>query len=231
MPGERKGAGKPAMNQAKIVVTNNGPYVVSGGVPLAEQSIRIDEEGDSHGWREGRQFPLRQTYALCRCGHSLNPPFCDGSHLRSDFDGRETAAREPFQQQADLLEGPGLDLADAPAFCARARFCHRAGGTWNLTEQSHDPEARRIAIEEAQDCPSGRLVAMKKDGDALEPELEPSIGVTYDPQLGERGPLWVRGGVQIVAADGAPYERRNRVTLCRCGKSHNKPFRDGSHQG
>ncbi|MHB8164175.1 MAG: CDGSH iron-sulfur domain-containing protein [Methanoregula sp.] len=30
-------------------------------------------------------------------------------------------------------------------------------------------------------------------------------------------------------ADGKPYTVRNRVTLCRCGKSGNKPFCDGSH--
>jgi CDGSH-type Zn-finger protein len=36
--------------------------------------------------------------------------------------------------------------------------------------------------------------------------------------------------VRVVAADGTPYEVRNRVTLCRCGNSRNKPFCDGSHE-
>ena len=31
--------------------------------------------------------------------------------------------------------------------------------------------------------------------------------------------LWLRGGVQLVGADGFRYEVRNRMTLCRCGKS------------
>jgi CDGSH-type Zn-finger protein len=35
--------------------------------------------------------------------------------------------------------------------------------------------------------------------------------------------------VTIVDAEGASYEVRNRVTLCRCGHSKNKPFCDGSH--
>jgi CDGSH-type Zn-finger protein len=230
MPSDRDEHGRPASDQARIVVIQDGPYEVSGSVPLAEQIIGIDQEGDCHGWRQGRQFPTQETYSLCRCGRSQNPPYCDGSHFQVDFDGSETASREPYQHQAGLLEGPELDLADSPDLCARARFCHRAGGIWDLTEQSDDPVSRRTAIEEAQDCPSGRLVAMDKAGNALEPELEPSIGVTYDPQLGERGPLWVRGGVTIVAADGTPYERRNRVTLCRCGRSGNKPFCDGSHR-
>jgi CDGSH-type Zn-finger protein len=40
----------------------------------------------------------------------------------------------------------------------------------------------------------------------------------------------VRGGVRVTGADGQDYEVRNRVTLCRCGASANKPFCDGSHQ-
>jgi CDGSH-type Zn-finger protein len=33
----------------------------------------------------------------------------------------------------------------------------------------------------------------------------------------------------VISADGKAYEVRNRVTLCRCGSSNNKPFCDGSH--
>jgi truncated hemoglobin YjbI len=39
----------------------------------------------------------------------------------------------------------------------------------------------------------------------------------------------VQGAIQVVGADGRPYERRARQTLCRCGQSRNKPFCDGSH--
>jgi CDGSH-type Zn-finger protein len=43
------------------------------------------------------------------------------------------------------------------------------------------------------------------------------------------GPIWVRGGLPVTGADGREYEVRNRMTLCRCGASTNKPFCDGSH--
>ncbi|MGA7803617.1 CDGSH iron-sulfur domain-containing protein [Bradyrhizobium sp.] len=33
----------------------------------------------------------------------------------------------------------------------------------------------------------------------------------------------------VVSADGFEDEVRNRVTLCRCGQSQNKPFCDGTH--
>ncbi len=74
-------------------------------------------------------------------------------------------------------------------------------------------------------CPSGRIAhAATVDAEPDEPEFEPSIAVIRD------GPLWVRGGIPVESADGTTYEVRNRVTLCRCGRSSNKPFCDGTHK-
>jgi len=56
-----------------------------------------------------------------------------------------------------------------------------------------------------------------------------SIGLIEDPAEGVSGPLWLRGGIPLIAADGFAYEVRNRMTLCRCGASKNKPFCDGTH--
>ena len=79
-------------------------------------------------------------------------------------------------------------------------------------------------------CPSGRLVVYDNpSGEALEPEFEKSIVIIEYPPRDEHGPLWVRGGIPVEAADGQVYEIRNRMTLCRCGESCNKPFCDGSH--
>ena len=218
---------KPA--KLKIKVTKNGPYIVSGGVPLSEQIMCVDKEGQCHGWKEGRRYPFQETYALCRCGHSSSKPFCDGTHIKVKFDGTETASRKPYLEQASEIVGTGLKLTDVQDFCASARFCHRAGGTWTLTKQSGNPDARQKAIEEVADCPSGRLAAWDNEGKAIEPDFEPSIGLVEDIQAGKMGPMWVRGGIPIEGADGTTYEIRNRVTLCRCGKSLNKPFCDGRH--
>lgn len=79
-------------------------------------------------------------------------------------------------------------------------------------------------------CPSGRLVVWdRRSKQPLEPELEPSIGLIEDPAQGVAGPIWVRGGITVEDENGTPYEVRNRVTLCRCGASRNKPFCDGTH--
>jgi CDGSH-type Zn-finger protein len=189
----------------------------------------VDKDDQCHGWKEGKKYPSQETYVLCRCGSSQNKPFCDGTHMKVHFEGTETVRHVSYLEQAEETQGPNLKLTDAQDFCAAARFCHRAGGTWNLTEQSSDPQARKTAIEEACDCPSGRLVAWDKDGKAIEPDFQPSIGLIEDTQAGKMGPLWVMGGIRFESAGGEPYEVRNRVTLCRCGKSLNKPFCDGNH--
>jgi CDGSH-type Zn-finger protein len=214
----------------KITVSNNGPYVVAGGVPIITSEICNDDAGYCRTWREVTRYPVQEKYALCRCGQSNNKPFCDGTHLKIHFDGTEAGDRVPFDEGAGIIRGPSLTLADNQHLCVHARFCMRAGGIWNLVELSDDEEARDIAIEEACNCPSGRLVLKDNEsGKAIEPEFEKSIVVIEYPPRGEHGPLWVRGGIPIESADGKAYEIRNRVTLCRCGRSMNKPFCDGSH--
>jgi CDGSH-type Zn-finger protein len=214
----------------RVVVTKNGPYVVSGKVPLTVQVIRPNEEGLSWNWEEAATLEAGAEYELCRCGHSKNKPFCDGSHARVHFDGTETASRQPYARQAESIDGPTLLLEDAEELCAFARFCDPGGKIWNLIGRSSDPEARKLAIREGMSCPAGRLVVRdKKSGTVVEPELPPSIGIVEDPALGVSGPLWVRGRIRIESEDGKPYELRNRVTLCRCGASVNKPFCNGSH--
>lgn len=214
----------------KISVTLNGPYQVEGSIPLAKQTIVADAEGASREWRQGEAIEAKSSYRLCRCGQSANKPFCDGTHLKIGFDGTEVADRSPYLEQAAVFEGPAMDLTDAQPLCASGRFCDPDGGIWALIERTDDARVREQVKHEGGHCPSGRLVVWDKStGHAYEPELEQSIGVVEDPAAGVSGPLWVRGRITIQSADRQPYEVRNRVTLCRCGASGNKPFCDGSH--
>jgi CDGSH-type Zn-finger protein len=214
----------------KIVVTKDGPYIVSGDVPIAIQIITPDTEGSSWEWKEGEPFDRNSGYALCRCGHSKSKPFCDGSHTRIGFDGRETASRVPYARQAETTEGPTVDLSDAENLCAFARFCDAGGKIWSLIEKTDEPKVRELVIRQTMHCPGGRLVLHdKKTHKQIEDPLPPSIGVVEDPAMECSGPLWVRGGITVESHDGKRYEKRNRVTLCRCGASENKPFCNGAH--
>lgn len=214
----------------KIRIIKDGPYQVTGGVPLAKEIIGVDAAGESVQWVPGETYPERETYILCRCGKSKNMPYCDGTHAKTGFNGTETASKKPYAEQAETYAGPGLVMTDAVKLCAIARFCYPQGDAWTLTEQSGDPAKRAQAVREIHQCPAGRLVARDKETGAVsEPELSPSIGVVEDPHKKVSGPLWVKGGIPVESSDGTVYEVRNRVTLCRCGRSKNKPFCDGRH--
>jgi len=227
---KKEGAISDQTPETKIVVSKNGPYLVGGDIPLSIQVITPNKEGFSWDWVEAKTFATGLDYALCRCGRSKNKPFCDGTHEKIGFDGRETATRTPYARQAQEYDGPTLVLSDAEELCAFARFCDPAGKIWSLIEQTDNPEARDLVIREANQCHAGRLVVQdKKTEKEIEHKLPPSIGIVEDPALGCSGPLWVRGGVRIESHDGKPYEMRNRVTLCRCGASANMPFCNGSH--
>jgi CDGSH-type Zn-finger protein len=214
----------------KIMITKDGPYLISGGLPIDREIIGIGKEGEPEKWIKGKKIPSGEPCALCRCGESKNKPFCDGTHGKVKFNGTETASKKSYDKQAKIMDGPTLRLKDASDLCTAARFCHRGGGTWELTRHSNDQKARELAIEEACSCPSGRLVECdKKNGKVFEKEYEKSISLVEDPQKKVSGPIWLKGGVPVESSDGTTYEVRNRQTLCRCGRSQNKPFCDGSH--
>jgi CDGSH-type Zn-finger protein len=214
----------------RIVISENGPYLVYGDIPLSIQEIVPNEEGMSWDWKEGTKYKTESDYKLCRCGQSANKPFCDGTHEEFEFDGEETASRIPYARQAEHIAGQTLILSDQENLCAFARFCDPAGKIWGLIEQTNNSEARKLVIREAMHCPAGRLTLHdKQTRKEIEEPLSPAIGLVEDTALGCSGPLWVQGGIPIESADGKRYETRNRVTLCRCGASDNKPFCNGSH--
>lgn len=214
----------------KVKVEKDGPYIVSGNLPLAKEIAIVGKENEPEFWKKGKKYPKQKEYYLCRCGKSKDKPFCDHSHVKAKFDGTETASMQGFEERANWIRGPGIDLADAQVLCSSARFCHLAGTTWANVRNSDDSYAKKMAEQTACNCPAGRLVVYdKKTGKAIEPKFEKSVSLIEDPQVKASGPIWLKGGIELESADGKKYETRNRCTVCRCGKSENKPFCDGSH--
>jgi CDGSH-type Zn-finger protein len=212
----------------RIRIVKDGPYIVTGWVPLAKEYIVRDKDGVPKEWKRGSKYPVSETYALCRCGESSTKPFCDGTHAKIKFDGTEVAIRDDYLSNAGFIEGPEIDMNDNRDLCAGQQFCHRAGGVWDLVAKS-EPNAKDLVVEITGQCPTGRLVARCKDGNDIEPALQKEIALTEDPYRRVSGPLWVKGAIPIFSADGSQYEPRNRVTLCRCGHSENMPLCDGTH--
>ena len=210
-----------------IRILKGGPYEVSGDVPMVRASIGIDENGISQKWVDGKRYKRSENYYLCRCGASDTKPYCDGTHAEIGFKGDEVATRGTGTIRRYV--GPVVDMLDEEGLCASMRFCDRGPRAWNAAEMSDVPGYAEIAIEEACGCAAGRLTAVSKDGTVHEPKLEQEISPVYDTAARRRGPLWVKGGIQIEGSDGEPYKKRNRATLCRCGRSRNTPFCDTSH--
>ncbi len=67
----------------KITVRNNGPLRLEGEFTLCDM--------------EGKEFDLsgRTAISLCRCGHSEDKPFCDGSHKKVNFQSEIKARTLP----------------------------------------------------------------------------------------------------------------------------------------
>ena len=72
------------MSQVKITVRPNGPFRVDDPNGLVEL---VDANGN--------KFDLtgRPAFSLCRCGGSINKPFCDGTHSKIGFQAAEAAVK------------------------------------------------------------------------------------------------------------------------------------------
>jgi CDGSH-type Zn-finger protein len=68
-----------------ITIRTNGPYLVKGPIRLLDVH---GNEFDTGG---------RETVALCRCGGSVNKPFCDGTHSKVGFDAATEAVKRAEQ--------------------------------------------------------------------------------------------------------------------------------------
>lgn len=222
---------KQADKKFRITILADGPYMVYGKPSLKQQFLTPNEKGEMWWIEEGRSFAMeKEPTLLCRCGVSKKNPYCDGSHTRADWDPRLTASEEGLLEGAIAYEGPELTLTDNQKFCSFARFCDAGMRVWNEVEDSDMPEHREMTIREANHCISGRLSAWENSsGEPHEPELEPELGLVEDPKIHASAGLWVTGGIPVSRQDGFTYEIRNRVSLCRCGQSSNKPYCDGTH--
>ena len=61
------------MATTRVRPLKDGPVEVGGDLVL------VDAEGEEHAAEESPLY-------LCRCGHSADKPFCDGSHKKAGFE-------------------------------------------------------------------------------------------------------------------------------------------------
>ena len=228
-----------ASNTAKIkriVVIKNGPYSVEGDVPLVSKTQVVSEHGEPLTWQKDAVFTVREgEYHLCRCGQSGNKPFCDGTHGLEGFDGTETADLTLTKTRAmEIPRGSHIIVKKDPTLCMQSGFCGLQNADLDqLVAATKDTKIRGLVMGMVEHCPSGSLtLRIEANGPDIEPDLPEQVAVTTEITSDGpiAGPLWVTGGIPIERSDGEFFETRNRVTLCNCGKSSNKPLCDGTHR-
>jgi CDGSH-type Zn-finger protein len=71
------------MPTTKAITLNHGPLRLEGEFTICDA--------------DGREFGLagRTVISLCRCGHSQNKPFCDGSPAVKDFNRKSKPELPP----------------------------------------------------------------------------------------------------------------------------------------
>jgi CDGSH-type Zn-finger protein len=203
-------------------VRPNGPYHVTGDVPVVAKAQIETELGEPIAWQTGPELAHKDRYALCRCGQSSRKPFCDGSHLRVEFEA-DDAVRE---RNATEYPGTGVTLLDDRGICVHAGYCGTAiTNVWKMVRKTDDTTVRSMLVAMVERCPSG-AISYSLDGGATEnePRLPTEIGVMVN------GPLWVTGGIAVEVGEEGTLQVRNRVALCRCGASARKPLCDGTHK-
>jgi CDGSH-type Zn-finger protein/truncated hemoglobin YjbI len=77
---------------AAIEISQDGPYRVTGSITLTTpDSAGPDSAGPAGADVPRAQGASREHYALCRCGHSQNKPFCSGMHWYIGFTDPDVA--------------------------------------------------------------------------------------------------------------------------------------------
>ena len=78
------------MADVKITVRPNGPYRVecatTGSVEM------VDASGNAYDLST-KVKDGKLAFSLCRCGASVNKPFCDGTHSKIGFQAAEAAVK------------------------------------------------------------------------------------------------------------------------------------------
>ncbi len=182
-------------------------------------------DGDTYGNRRlARRLPpdvIPPTRAISTTGHDAANAY--GNRRRAI--GQNATVSEGKQERdrtVTAFNGNGVTVYFDRARCTQYGECvnalpdvfDRGSKPWIQPEDA-SPEDIATAVRK---CPTGALHYEIADGPAEEPESPTRV----DPQTD--GPLMVRGDLRITLADGEISE--TRATLCRCGRSGNKPFCD-----
>jgi len=194
-------------DNVNVFVIPDGPLKVSGASSASFCGERMEAQGDMY---------------LCRCGDSARAPFCDGTHAKAGFAG---TSESPPAAEIRVWEGDSLRTHFNKAACMHVFYCEPLGAL-RERELAGDAAAAAEIMRVVGACPSGALsYELKTEQPAPAPAPAP---IAVD--IIEGGEIRLQAEFEI----NAPLQERqasNKATLCRCGRSKNKPWCDGRHKG
>lgn len=173
----------------------------------------------------GEKLETKPVMAFCRCGQSKNKPHCDGAHTREGIDGEKEAGR--VKDKVLNYKGENITIHDNRGVCSHDGACvnhlpsvfQKGKKRWINPDGAGAEEIMAVV----KLCPSGALSYTVGDTTWTAPDREPAVKVA------ENGPLEITGGIILKDDMESKPQSAEHYTLCRCGKSKNKPFCDGTH--
>lgn len=196
----------------EIVCKEGGPYIVSNVRKMTDTS--------------GETMPTQTVMALCRCGKSGKKPFCDGSHVKAGFSGKNDIKRKTANRK-DTYTGEHIRIHDNRGLCAHAGICTtKLASVFRMkAEPWIDPDQATVQEIKAviDNCPSGAL-SYSIEGEHQSAQT-PEILIQVLPD----GPYEIMGDIKLSDVNLLEGASKDVRALCRCGHSNNKPFCDGSH--
>lgn len=221
----------------QLILTQNSPiYAVN--LPLL-----VDHDK--------RPVLLKAVTALCKCGKSKVLPYCDNSHDYMEqppsFDQSSNATFQPEPFKFKTYTSKSISIHFSLELCCHAGLCIKHLPTVFNSEKrpwiNPNGDTMDKIIEACMRCPSGALTysldgveygycgpLQSNDMTAKKPQSLETMPSKV--RLVNSGPLVANGNIDLIDDQESSRRLRDtyRFSLCRCGKSSNLPFCNGSHR-
>jgi len=136
-----------------------------------------------------------------------------------------------MEEKRIKYESDNITVSYSPDICIHAAEC--VNGLPNVFDPKKKPWVNVAGanpaeiIEVINKCPSGALEYELID---IETRKEERVMEKTKITLMPDGPLMVEGNLSVCKMSGENIKDGEKLFLCRCGQSSNKPFCDGAHK-
>ena len=189
--------------------------------PARKLEDRIPGVADRLERLAGTLGNLKQECEAVYLAPAARPAAPDESDTEEEDPASFCALDSPDQASSDEItiyfDGKRCIHSRSCVLNAPQVFLANVEGPWLHPEDDDPDHLAHVAMS----CPSGAITYQRHDGGPQEPA--PRVNYLF---IRENGPYAVQASLDIEGQ--APMFR---ATLCRCGKSRNKPFCDNSHIG